>query len=368
MFYDLNIPWSPSVNDSQLPRTLAFLHELGYNTIALNHTRTGKLPAVLDCPIPDPLPFTSIPPNLTIFRRCTLVLTDSHSNARLAELSKNYDIFAVRPIDERTLSLACTSLDCDIISLDLTQRLPFWFKHRMLSEAVKSGKKFEISYAQGIQGDGTTRRNLISNATQLIRASRGRGLVISSEARTGVELRGPWDAINLAAVWGLGQERGHEAMSKECRSLVVNARLKRTGYRGVVDVVYGGEKPVLPPREESGKGKLPVKGQKRKAEVMEAANGGSEGVEKPLSKRQMKKQQNAMRDKLQECSMPWRTEGRTSSQRSIIVGIKTRLRTTMDECRICSHFAFKTAVRGYPIYSLYSLSQCTPPNAFDHSS
>jgi hypothetical protein len=42
MFYDLNVRWTP--NDAQLPRTLAFLSELGYNVVALNHVISGKLP------------------------------------------------------------------------------------------------------------------------------------------------------------------------------------------------------------------------------------------------------------------------------------------------------------------------------------
>ena len=230
------------------------------------------------------------------------MLTESYQNARLAELSRNYDVLAVRPIDERTLQLACSSLDCDIISLDLTQRLPYWFKFKPLSEAIKSGKRFEISYAQGVMGDSGMRRSLISNATQLIRASRGRGLIISSEAKAAVACRGPWDAINLAAVWGLGQERGYEAMSKECRSVVVAAQLKRTSYRGVIDVVYGGEKPSPSEKEETGKGKgkqQPVNGQKRKAAALKAdedyipAVAGAENTSQPLSKRQTKRQAKA---------------------------------------------------------------------------
>ena len=43
MFYDLNVPYS--VDDAHLPRTLAFLSELGYNVVALNHSIVGKLPA-----------------------------------------------------------------------------------------------------------------------------------------------------------------------------------------------------------------------------------------------------------------------------------------------------------------------------------
>lgn len=251
MFYDLNIPWSP--DDRNLSRTLAFAHELGYNVVALNHTISGKLPSDLTCPIPNPLPpriQQEIPPKLTILRRITLVLTDSHPNARLAQLAKEYDILAVRPIDEASLKVACGTLDCDIISLDLTQRFPFFFRHQMVNEAVKLGKRFEISYSGGVLGDASSaRRQMISNATQLIRATRGRGIVVSSGGGPGglggggIGLRGPWDVVNLCAVWGLGQERGVEAVGKEGRGIVVRAGLKRTGYRGVVDVVYGGEKP-----------------------------------------------------------------------------------------------------------------------------
>jgi ribonuclease P/MRP protein subunit RPP1 len=247
------------------------------------------------CAIPSPLPFRDLPANLEIKRRLTLALTDSYPNARLAELARAYDVLAVRPLDERGLQLACGSLDCDIISLDMTQRLPYHFKFKMLSEAVKSGKKFEICYGQGVMGDSNARRNLISNATQLIRASRGRGLIISSEAKVAVACRGPWDAINLAAIWGLPQEKGFEAMSKESRSVVVTAQLKRTSYRGVIDIVYGGEKPEAPPAKmletppATSKGKTnTVAGQKRKAET-EDVGPGAETVDKPISKREAKR-------------------------------------------------------------------------------
>ncbi|KAI7471711.1 ribonuclease P protein subunit p30 [Hortaea werneckii] len=299
MFYDLNIPWSP--DDKHLPRTLTFLEELGYNAIALNHTIAGKLPAQINCAIPDPLPYKDLPKKLEIRRRITLTLTESYQNARLAELARAYDILAVRPVDERSFQLACGSLDCDIISLDLTQRLPFFFKFKTLSEAVRSGKRLEICYSQGVMGDSSARRNLISNVTQLIRASRGRGLLISSEAKAAVGCRGPWDAINLANVWGLGQERGFEAMSKEPRSIVVTAQLKRTSYRGVIDVVYGGEKPAPAEKQNeqkngSAKGQAKAgNAQKRKAEGMSSENHTGEGAEKPVSKREAKRRAKEVR-------------------------------------------------------------------------
>ncbi|QIW95415.1 hypothetical protein AMS68_000933 [Peltaster fructicola] len=283
MFYDLNLPYSNG--DRDLTRKLHFASELGYNVVVLNHAITGKIPGELTCAIPDPLPVQDLPAKLEIRRRVTLTLTDSLQNARLNALAALYDVLALRPIDERTLQLACNAYDCDIISLDMSQRFGFHFRFKMFSEAIKAGKRIEICYAQGLMGDTLAKRNLISNATQLIRATRGRGIIIASEAKSALGCRGPWDVINLAAVWGLGQERGYEAITKETRGVIVRAQLKRTGYRGAINVIYGGEKTERP-RNEVVDGKQA--GQKRKADAL------SQGMpdlamEKPLSKTQKKK-------------------------------------------------------------------------------
>ncbi|KAI5273288.1 ribonuclease P protein subunit p30 [Aureobasidium subglaciale] len=295
MFYDLNVDWNPSIKDAELSRTLAFLSELGYNVIALNHTISGRVPSDLSCAIPDPLPFKT-PASLTILRRCTLVLSESATNNRLGALANNYDILALRPVDEKTFQHACGTADCDLISLDLTQRLGYHFKFKTVSEAVKRGVRLEIAYSQPLMADPAAKRNLISNATGLIRATRGgRGIIISSEATKAVGCRAPWDVVNLAAIWGLAQDRGYEAVSKEARSVVVSAKLKRTSFRGVVDVVYGGEKPVAKDQSENegqkDKTKVAVlkenSAKKRKPEEVEDTT--KDSSEKPISKREQKR-------------------------------------------------------------------------------
>ncbi|KAF4548798.1 RNase P subunit p30-like protein [Elsinoe fawcettii] len=299
MFYDLNIPFT-SASDPELPRILHFLSELGYTTIALNHTLSSKLPATLTSPIPRALPFTA-PTNLTILHRLTLPLTTPLSNARLKSLAADYDLLALRPTDEKTFQQACSTLDADIISLDLSQRLPFVFKFKPLSEAVKRGVRIEINYAQALSGDANARRNVISSVTGLVRASRGRGLVVGSEARRAVECRAPWDVVNLLAVWGLGQERGYEAVTREARGVVVVAELKRRGWRGVVDVVEGGEDERVDTEQTDKEGKearakAEKSNGKRKAEEMEDIPAPTTQVDKPLSKREMKRRAKAAKE------------------------------------------------------------------------
>jgi ribonuclease P/MRP protein subunit RPP1 len=196
------------------------------------------------------------------------------------------------------------SLDVDIISLDLTRRFESHFKFPTLGMAISRGIKIEICYSQGIMSsDPAAKRNLISNATQLIRVTRGRGLMFSSEAKSVLGIRAPSDVINLASVWGLGTERGKDGLTKEPRSVVEFARLKRQSFKGIVDIVYGGEKPVEKSAAD-GKDKQGQKGKanknqngKRPGENLEGTPVHETKVDKPNLKRQQAKTKKA---KMQE--------------------------------------------------------------------
>ncbi|KAJ5591812.1 RNase P subunit p30 [Penicillium hispanicum] len=291
MFYDLNIPYSP--DDPEVPYTLNFLAELGYTTIALSQTVSGKLPPNL---APPPLPPN--PPNsLHLLTRINLTLSDPAQNQRLNNLSQAYDLVALRPTNEKALLNACTNLECDVISLDLSVRLPFHFKFKMLSAAVSRGVRLEICYGPGITGSGLdARRNLIGNAMGLIRATRGRGIIVSSDARRALSVRAPWDVINQTCVWGLSQERGKEAICEEARKVTALAKLKRTSWRGIVDIVHGGEKAKpedsAPKQKDTTKSKTltqPDNGPDNLKRKASASSEAVEEVEKPLSKREIKR-------------------------------------------------------------------------------
>ncbi|PGG97036.1 ribonuclease P/MRP protein subunit RPP1 [Blastomyces parvus] len=300
MFYDLNVPYAP--NDPEISNTLAFLSELGYTTIALSQSVSGKLPADLS---PPPLP-ANPPKSLSLLTRITVNVSDPSQNQRLTPLAQQYSLVALRPLNEKSLTLACNSLDCDIISLDLSSRLPFHFKFKTLAAAIARGVRLEICYGPGVTGSGAeARRNLIGNAASLIRATRGRGIIISSEAKRALGVRAPFDVVNLACVWGLTQERGKEALCDEARKVVALAGIKRSSWRGIVDVVHGGEKPVKEVKETKDKNGSRNKnrgkkdegngnGVKRKADTETESNAESQA---PLSKRELKRR--AKRAKLQ---------------------------------------------------------------------
>ncbi|KAK4451715.1 RNase P subunit p30-domain-containing protein [Podospora aff. communis PSN243] len=323
MLYDLNIAWSPTTTPSDLERTLRFAKTLGYDVVALNHTVTAPIPNT-PTPIRNPLPLLNPPkplvspssapsnPSLpTTLRRVTLTITDpSTTNYRLLDYTRAYDLLALRPTTDKAFAWACSSTTepPGLISLDLTSLLSFHIHHRTAMTAVHRGTRFEICYAQALSPniDARARATFIGNVLSLLRATKGRGIVVSSEAKGSLELRGPADVVNLLAVWGLGPEKGAEAMGSGARAVVVNEGVKRRGFRGVVDIIKPaeeGEEAKRTRQEEVEKGKLEAKekgkkqkggnqaqglGAKRKGEEGNGGASGSGTMSKRLAKKMKK--------------------------------------------------------------------------------
>jgi ribonuclease P/MRP protein subunit RPP1 len=333
MLYDLNIVWSPSSDPAELARTLKFSADLGYNVVALNCSVTPPFAPDIINPIPQlttPCSYADVTAqlmqrkplqlgdscsttpvstllSLRILRRATVTLSDPSQNYRLPNLAAAYDILAVRPTTEKAFQAVCVNLqELSIISLDLTAHYSFHFRPKPCMAAVSRGVRFEICYSQTIisGGDARSRSNFISNIVSLFRATKGRGIIISSEAKSALGLRAPADIINLMATWGLGTERGLDALSVTPRGIVVNEVLRRRGYKGVVDIVQVGVKTgrqdtkrakegdnisaVNTGREYEGQDDIHTN--KRKSSLDDVANPRS--LSSHPTKRQIKKQKN----------------------------------------------------------------------------
>lgn len=264
MLYDLNIPWTPQTTQSELERTLRFSQSLGYNVVALNHTLSAPVQSTITNPIPQlGLVHSSFPPPTTqqpqkptttklptTLRRATVVISDPAVNHRLPTLAAAYDVLAARPTTEKAFLAACTTMsEISLISLDLTTSFTFHFRPKPCMAAVNRGILFEVCYGQLFPSSSATattnqdsraRALFIGNVIEIFRATRGRGIIFSSEASPrngGGTLRAPADVVNLFAVWGLSNEKGLEALGTNPRSVVVNEGLKRRSFRGVVDIV-----------------------------------------------------------------------------------------------------------------------------------
>ena len=386
MLYDLNIAWSPSTSSAELERTLRFSKTLGYDVVALNHTIVPPVPSQITNPLPRFPPALTRNENAntnkntntpragagalpTVLHRATLVLSDNSAYHRLAPLATLYDVVAVRPTTEQNFTAAClgTGLSSGgveaasplLISLDLAQRLPFHFRPRPCMAAVKRGARFEVCYARCLPGgsadnhppDQRARAAFLGNVAELVRATRGRGIVLASGARDALGLRAPADVVNLLAVWGLGPERGADGLAALPRGLLANERIRRTGFRGVVDVLSVADKGRGEKNRGEGAGDdadaMEVDGgqgakgngegrREKKASKKNAAKrkvGGDEeggvggsgggggdgggpegGQDKPLSKRQAKRMKKAA---LSKANLPPATNAGTEGEKTV---------------------------------------------------
>ncbi|OTA68542.1 PHP domain-like protein [Hypoxylon sp. EC38] len=313
MLYDLNIAWSPTTSAADLERTLRFSSQLGYNVVALNHTLDAPLPSNISNPLPKfPSPSSSSNPQTenrthripTTLRRLTINLADPAQNPQLPKAAQAYDIVALRPHTEKAFQAACLTVsatDVSLISLDLTSRLPFYLRPKPCMAAVSRGLRFEICYgrAVGPGADARARANFIGNVAQLVRATRGRGGGIGGGGGSGsggaLALRAPADVVNLLAALGTNP-----------RGVVVNEGIKRSGFRGVVDIIGVAERSEEEKAKENekkgeAKGKEATRDNKKRkngeCETAGQGNQGGEGGDQPMSKRQAKKMKAALRKK-----------------------------------------------------------------------
>ncbi|KAL4727352.1 RNA-binding RNA processing protein rpp1 [Fusarium chlamydosporum] len=153
---------------------------------------------------------------------------------------------------------------------------------------------------QALTADARGRANFISNVTGLIRATRGRGIMLSSEAKDALSLRAPADVVNLLSVWGLGNEKGMQGLGEIPRSVVVNEGIKRNGFRGVINIVEVAEQEKGSNDNADGKGTGNDGGKKNKNKGQnqnqnQKRKNGEEDSQQ-ISKRQAKKMKLAQRN------------------------------------------------------------------------
>jgi ribonuclease P/MRP protein subunit RPP1 len=171
------------------------------------------------------------------------VQTASNANA-LAQ----FDLIAVQPLDMPSFQYACTSLcmpsatSIDIITLDLASsaRLPFHLKRSLVLNAIQQGVVFELVYGVTLRTAGPSvpkdaRRNVFASAKELVRITKGRGLILSSAVQNCMELRAAPDLIALAnSCMGMEAARAKMALEENARQAVLTGYSKRRAHKGTI--------------------------------------------------------------------------------------------------------------------------------------
>jgi ribonuclease P/MRP protein subunit RPP1 len=154
-------------------------------------------------------------------------------------------LIAVQPLDMPSFQYACTSLcmpsatSIDIITLDLASsaRLPFHLKRSLVLNAIQQGVVFELVYGVTLRTavPKDARRNVFASAKELVRITKGKGLLLSSAVQNCMELRAAPDLIALASsCMGMEAARAKMALEENARQVVLAGYSKRRAHKGTI--------------------------------------------------------------------------------------------------------------------------------------
>ncbi|KAF8503221.1 PHP domain-like protein [Hysterangium stoloniferum] len=221
------------------------LVHLGYTVLALNQIMETKIDGRTHVDwFPGLIPKLKKRQGVLLLKRLTIILDDDSDkgngvNAQNAAILSNYDILSLRPTTTNSFSQAClthslpSQQTAHIISMPVTfPRLPFHLKHTQVRSALKNGSVFEIDYS-GAVGAESERRNWWGGSRELVRVTKGKGILLSSGANDDRELRAPLDAANLVTLLGIPQNLSRDAIALTPKSVVLRAQSRKT-YRSVL--------------------------------------------------------------------------------------------------------------------------------------
>ncbi|KIL64019.1 hypothetical protein M378DRAFT_192767 [Amanita muscaria Koide BX008] len=236
------------------------LVHLGYTVLALTQTVHKKVDPKTHTNTLDALVSLLRPrPGILYLKRLSIILDDDSEkgfgliNAHTS-LFSSYDLLSLTPTTHGTFSLACLThtlpspLTTHIISLPLTlPRFNFYLKHTLIRTALKNGAAFELPYVGSLGGsqDDTllntgyaesgpsAKRSWWAAAREVVRVTKGKGIIVTSGSVGEADLRAPRDVANLLTLLGIPQDTAIHSLTSIPKSITIRAQTRRT-YRAVL--------------------------------------------------------------------------------------------------------------------------------------
>jgi len=143
-----------------------------------------------------------------------------------------FDLLAVCPQSEKLLQQVL-GLEVDILCFDFTKKLPFRIKRPHLNVALEKGVMFEIQYAHLLRSSAT-RRTCITSSLELLETVKGKNVILSSGAANVMEIRGPYDAMNLCSMFDVESSLAKNFVTANSREAVRHGQLRGKTFKSAV--------------------------------------------------------------------------------------------------------------------------------------
>lgn len=273
MFADLNLKVNPRTTTQQtMKECVLTLLKLGFQATAFNCTATTVQEARELQPLRN-VDLTSLStqelmtiahlktPQIQSFKqysRLTVVYDSKDSSFFTSQgarkILSRFDLVAFIPTNEKEFHACCEEGLCDIIQLPVP--LTFNLKKNDVSTALARDITFEICYSPALK-DLNYRRSLIKDAQFLISRTGGKNLILSSEGQSPIDLRGPYDVINLGFLFSLETASAKRAITVNPENCIIHGQTRKSigavlEISPMKDLTYGESKLLMPTPIESG--------------------------------------------------------------------------------------------------------------------
>ncbi|BGP19511.1 hypothetical protein JCM10213_006331 [Rhodosporidiobolus nylandii] len=334
--YDVVANWTQQDKDD-MRQKVAMASLLGYSTLLL----TLNIPATLDpsqLVFPTPLfpdldPRTAKPGTEGLVMQLWRINVEKYgdeavkgaggkgwygfANSTAALFPAQTTLLSVSPTSLTSFSHVALSLSPPsafsptLITLDpsTSPRLPFPLKRGLISSLSRAGVGFELILRGVTRQDepgeqpgeaGRRRRNWIAGAREVVRATEGKGVVVSSGAHRAGEMRGSEDLINLCSLIGLPPSAAKDTLTVNPQRSVLRGLSLRQTYRGVLSnpvLTITSTEPIPAPSTSSAPpSSVPQKRPASAAASESGSQGGSQGQQdggKKKKRKQLKKEAEA---------------------------------------------------------------------------
>lgn len=116
------------------------------------------------------------------------------------------------------------------------ERLTWFINKKLITQAIEKQIMFEISYGPTMEEPGFW-KTFLQNAHNLIKLTKGRNIILSSEASDYLYCRTPLDLVAIGMSLGLTKQQAVDSISTNCELAVAHGKLWSKSYKGAAEVL-----------------------------------------------------------------------------------------------------------------------------------
>ncbi|GLH15914.1 Ribonuclease P protein subunit p30 [Gryllus bimaculatus] len=215
---------------------------MGYQTVAINQSmkelvissKKKKKGVEHSNIVPEPVHLEDLQKmfegKLTIVNRLTFEFSDQLQAHQIIQnpVTKKYHLLAAIPKTQAAYNFTCSHLNVDIVTFDPGNKYPIKHQRKMYNFAARRGLYFELLYSPAAS-DGATRQHVITRGHMYYYFGKSKNVLISSNASVPLQLKGPYDVINIGLLFGLSEEQSKFSISEAGRKVLQHGACRRLG-------------------------------------------------------------------------------------------------------------------------------------------